>query len=117
MTTTATTRRPAPGSHGRLTKPRPKGDFYRSPPHAVALLPEGGEPHALMRHASMTAEGRAYLLPSLKRIVMCGRLNMLPHDREHDDKGHETHSDFSWFTFTKGRTAGTTSIMHALDRS
>ena len=30
---------------------------------------------------------------------------MLPHDREHDDSGHETQSYFSWFTFTKGRTA------------
>jgi len=85
--------------------------------HAMALLPEGGELHALMRHASMTAEDRAYLLPSLKRIVMCGRLNMLPHDREHEDKGHETQCDFSWFTFTKGRTAGATAIIHAVVRA
>lgn len=210
MTTTATTRRPAPGSHGSLTKARPAGDFYRSPPHAMAmlldtiaparlvpdggliidagagdgrltrplieagyrvrgielydrqhdpalpietgidflaltpldsnvaaivmnppygrslmnsflrhamaLLPEGGELHALMRHVSMTAEGRAYLLPCLKRIVMCRRLNMLPFDREHDDKGHQTMADFSWFTFEKGRTTGATSIRHAVDR-
>jgi hypothetical protein len=85
--------------------------------HAMALLPEGGELHALMRHSSMTAEGRAYLLPSLSRIVMCRRLNMLPHDREHHDRGHETQSDFSWFTFTKGRTAGATAIIHAVERA
>ena len=57
MTTTATTRRPAPGSHGRLTKPRPKGDFYRSPPHAVALLPGRGLPIARARMTYLILRG------------------------------------------------------------
>ena len=82
--------------------------------HALDLLPEGGEVHALLRHSWMTAISRADLLPSLRRIVMCRRLKMLPFDREHDDKGHDGAVDFSWFTFTKDRRGGGCTILPAL---
>jgi hypothetical protein len=204
------TRKPTPGSHGRLDKPRPLGDFYRSQPHAMGLLldtiaparltpsptglildagagdgrltkplieagylvrgvelddrqhdpalpidtgldfltltpddvgpvavivtnppyeralidrfirhalhllPDGGALYALMRHAWMTGIRRRELLPSLTRIVICRRLNMLPADREHDDRGHETNTDYCWFTFTKGCTEGRPLILHAV---
>jgi hypothetical protein len=80
--------------------------------HALALLPDGGQLHALLRHSWMTAISRADLLPSLQRIVLCRRLKMLPFDREHDDKGHDGAVDFSWFTFTKGRTSGGCQLLH-----
>ena len=36
--TAARTRRPAAGSHGAMVKDRANADFYRSPPHVMALL-------------------------------------------------------------------------------
>jgi hypothetical protein len=81
--------------------------------HAIDLLPEGGELHALMRHNWMTGIRRRDLLPSLRRIIMCRRLNMLPYDREHEDKGHNGQSDFSWYTFQKGCTVGACELLHA----
>jgi hypothetical protein len=35
---TSVQRKPSYGSHGTLDGPRPLGDFYRSPPHAMGLL-------------------------------------------------------------------------------
>lgn len=81
--------------------------------HAISLLPDGGELHALMRHNWMTGIRRRDLLPSLRRIIICRRLNMLPYDREHEDKGHNGQSDFSWYTFQKGRTDGACELLHA----
>lgn len=81
--------------------------------HGLSLLPDGGELHALMRHNWMTGIRRHDLLPCLSRIVMCRRLRMLPFDREHNDKGYQAMADFSWFTFEKGRTAGTCELLHA----
>ncbi len=34
----STQRKPSFGSHGALDNPRPLGDYYRSPPHAIGLL-------------------------------------------------------------------------------
>jgi len=45
-------RKPTPGSHGNLNKPRPPGDFYRSPPHAIALLLNTNAPARLVRSAA-----------------------------------------------------------------
>lgn len=60
MTNTATrARRPAPGSHGRLNKPRPGGDFYRSPPHAMALLLDTIAPARLMPDGGLIIDAGA----------------------------------------------------------
>jgi hypothetical protein len=87
--------------------------------HALTLLADGGELHALMRHNWMTGIRRRDLLPHIRRVIICRRLNMLPADREHDDKGHETNTDYSWFTLTKAPAASgaTCQLLHAIQRA
>lgn len=78
---------------------------------AIEIIPVGGSAHFLLRHAWMCAASRADLMPLLRQITICGRLRMMPFDREHDDKGLRPMTDFSWFSFEKGWT-GDTRIIH-----
>lgn len=71
--------------------------------HALSLLPDGGEVHALLRHSWMCAKCRRDLMPLLRRIVLCDRLKLPPGDRVFHDKGAGGMADYSWFTFVKGR--------------
>ena len=86
--------------------------------HALALLSDGGEVHALLRHNWMCAARHADLLPCLRRVVMCARhLKMMPADKEHLDKGYGPAVDFSWFTFTKGLDSRAVELIPARWRS
>ena len=95
-----------------ITNPPYGSDADRFVRHALSILPDGGEVHALLRAAWVNGIRRADLLPNLHRLVMCRRLNMLPFDREHEDKGYNTVSDFSWYTFRKGESGPGTRLMH-----
>lgn len=81
--------------------------------HALALMPVGGEVHALLRHSWMNGKRRADLLRLCRRVVMCRRLKMPPADREVEDKGQRGQMDFSWFTFVSGRRRETLHLFHA----
>jgi hypothetical protein len=81
--------------------------------HGLALLPVGGELHALLRHSWMCGTRRHDLVAQLRRIVMCRRLKMLPPGAT--DKGHSGMADFSWFTFRKG-WRGNCELFHAVGR-
>lgn len=67
--------------------------------HALHLIPDNGMVYALLRWNWITAIKRRDLLPHLSKIIICGRLKMLPPDVE--DKGHSGTVDFAWFCFFK----------------
>jgi len=75
--------------------------------HALDLVPQRGRVYALLRHTWPCAKKRADLLPLIREVVICGRLKMLPADKQYLDKGHSGTVDFSWFVFERGWHGGT----------
>jgi hypothetical protein len=71
---------------------------------ALALIPNEGTVCALTRMTWIAAKKRADLLPHLSKIIICGRLKMLPPDAV--DKGHNGAVDFVWLVLTKRRHSG-----------
>jgi hypothetical protein len=65
--------------------------------HALTLVPEGGMVCVLLRLTWMAAQKRQDLLKHLWKIIMVGRLKMLPPDVP--DQGHGGTVDFCWFVF------------------
>jgi hypothetical protein len=65
--------------------------------HALQIVPHHGAVCALLRLTWIAAKKRADLLPHLDKIIMCGRLKMLPPNVP--DKGFGGAVDFAWFVF------------------
>jgi hypothetical protein len=78
--------------------------------HALHVVPSHGKVCVLLRMTWIAAKKRADLLPFLERIIICGRLKMLPPDVP--DKGHNGAVDFCWFVF-RPRAMDHTKIMRA----
>jgi hypothetical protein len=76
--------------------------------HALRIVPSGGVVCVLLRMTWIAAKKRADLLPFLKRIIICGRLKMLPPDVP--DKGHNGAVDFAWFVFAPLAVSATTIV-------
>jgi len=64
----------------------------------------------LLRLTWMAAKKRADLLKHLWKIVMVGRLKMLPEGVK--DQGHSGTVDFAWFVFVP-HVVGSTTIVRA----
>lgn len=81
--------------------------------HALNILPgqEGGVVCVLLRLTWMAAKKRADLLPHIEKIIICGRLKMLPPDVV--DKGHGGTVEFAWFIFRPFRLPLGTVIVRA----
>jgi len=65
--------------------------------HGLALLPDRGKLAALLRFTWITAQRRADLLAFIRKVIICGRLKMLPPGVP--DQGHGGTVDFAWFIF------------------
>ena len=76
--------------------------FSKSDDHirkALELIGEHGKVCVLLRFGWICAKKRAPFVGHLERIVISGRLKMLPPDVP--DKGHNGAVDFAWFVFRK----------------
>ena len=78
--------------------------------HGLSILQRPGQMCVLLRHTWMCAQKRADLLKHLAKIVMVGRLKMLPMGVP--DQGHSGTVDFSWFVFAP-YVVGSTEIVRA----
>ena len=65
--------------------------------HALMIVPEDGVVCVLLRLTWIAAKKRADLLPYIEKIIIVGRIKMLPPDVK--DKGHGGTVDFAWFVF------------------
>jgi hypothetical protein len=65
--------------------------------HALQIIPSNGMVCVLLRLTWMSAKKRADFLMHLTKIIMVGRLKMLPEGAP--DKGHGGTVDFAWFIF------------------
>ena len=79
--------------------------------HALMIVPEGGVVCVLLRLTWMAAKKRADLLPHIEKIIICGRLKMLPPNAP--DAGHSGTVDFAWFIFRPFRLPLGTVIVRA----
>jgi len=79
--------------------------------HALKIVPEGGVVCVLLRLTWMAAKKRADLLPHIEKIIICGRLKMLPPGVV--DAGHSGTVDYAWFVFRPFRLPFGTSIVRA----
>lgn len=79
--------------------------------HALKIVPEDGVVCALLRLTWMAAKKRADLLPHIEKIIICGRLKMLPPHAP--DAGHSGTVDFAWFVFRPFRLPLGTVIVRA----
>lgn len=78
--------------------------------HALTLVGDGYV-CALLRLTWIAAARRADLLPHLNKIIICGRLKMLPPGVP--DRGHSGTVDFAWFVFEPNVRGSVTSIVRA----
>jgi len=78
--------------------------------HALRLVRSDGKLCVLLRLTWIAAKKRRDLLDHLAKIIICGRLKMLPPDV--DDKGHNGAVDFAWFIF-EPRMVEATKIVRA----
>jgi hypothetical protein len=76
---------------------------------ATSLLP--GQVCVLLRLTWMAAKKRADLLPHIEKIIICGRLKMLPPNVV--DAGHSGTVDYAWFVFRPFRLPLGTVIVRA----
>jgi hypothetical protein len=65
--------------------------------HALKIIPSDGKVCVLLRLTWIAAQKRADLLKHLHKIIICGRLKMLPPGVP--DQGHSGAVDFAWFVF------------------
>jgi len=79
--------------------------------HALKIVPEDGVVCVLLRLTWIAAKKRADLLPHIEKIIICGRLKMLPPDVV--DKGMSPTVDFAWFVFRPFRLPLGTVIVRA----
>ena len=79
--------------------------------HALMIVPEDGIVCVLLRLTWMAAKKRADLLPHIEKIIICGRLKMLPPNTR--DAGHSGTVDFAWFIFRPFRLPLGTVIVRA----
>lgn len=79
--------------------------------HALAILPQHGTLYVLLRLTWIAAKKRRDLLSHIDKIVMCGRLKMLPPNVE--DKGHSGTVEFAWFVMKPHRLPLGTTIVRA----
>ena len=79
--------------------------------HALKIAPQGGVVCVLLRLTWMAAKKRADLLPHIEKIIICGRLKMLPPNVV--DKGHGGTVEFAWFIFRLFRLPLGTVIVRA----
>jgi len=79
---------------------------------ALELVPRGGVVASLMRLNWMAAQKRREFLSVISKIIIVGRIKMLPPDVE--DKGYSGTVDFAWFVFdTKHHSTDGTEIVRA----
>ena len=79
--------------------------------HALNILPQHGTLYVLLRLTWIAAKKRADLLPHIEKIIICGRLKMLPPNTR--DAGHSGTVDFAWFIFRPFRLPLGTVIVRA----
>ena len=79
--------------------------------HALAILPQHGTLYVLLRLTWMAAKKRADLLPHIEKIIICGRLKMLPPNVA--DAGHSGTVDYAWFVMKPHRLPLGTTIVRA----
>jgi hypothetical protein len=75
----------------------PYSEADRHVRHCLHILHHEGALCVLLRLTWIAAQKRADLLKHLLKIIMVGRLKMLPPDVP--DKGHNGTVDFAWFVF------------------
>jgi hypothetical protein len=99
--------------------PRGTNNIVMNPPysaaddhvrHALKIIGTGGVVCVLLRLTWIAAQKRADLLKHLHKIIICGRLKMLPPDVP--DQGHNGAVDFAWFVFGQ-RIVDATHIVRA----
>ena len=78
--------------------------------HALAIVPSAGLVCVLLRLTWVAAQKRADLLKHLTKVIIVGRLKMLPPDVP--DRGHNGSVDFAWFVFVP-RIVESTTIVRA----
>lgn len=78
--------------------------------HALTVVPTNGAVCALLRLTWIAAKKRADLLNHLERLIMVGRLKMLPPNVP--DRGFGGAVDFAWFVFVP-RVVDDTQIIRA----
>jgi hypothetical protein len=78
--------------------------------HALRIVPHDRKLCVLLRLTWIAAKKRADLLSHLTKIIIVGRLKMLPPDVP--DQGHNGAVDFAWFVF-EPRVVGATTIVRA----
>jgi hypothetical protein len=78
--------------------------------HCLRLVPHNGVVCALLRLTWIAARKRSDLLRHLSKIIIVGRLKMLPPDVP--DRGHNGAVDFAWFVFVS-RVVTATEIVRA----
>jgi len=73
--------------------------------HALQIVPKHGMVCVLLRLTWVAAQKREDLLKHLWKIIIVGRLKMLPPDVP--DRGHNGAVDFAWFVFANAVFSGT----------
>jgi len=86
-----------PGIARHIVMNPPYADAEKHVRHALGLIKTSGVVASLMRLNFIAAKKRKDLLPFLHKVVICGRLKMLPMGVE--DKGFSGSVDFAWFIF------------------
>ena len=82
--------------------------------HGLALLPDDGAMHCLLKADWVSVKTRRDLLPHLAQIVWAGReLPMMPLGAV--DRGMNGKTSTAWFTFTKRKVEGCTMRFIPLD--
>jgi adenine-specific DNA methylase len=80
--------------------------------HALKIMPQkDGRVCVLLRLTWMAAMKRKDLLPHIDKIIICGRLKMLPPGVE--DQGFNGAVDFAWFIFDPWKLPMGTQIVRA----
>ena len=79
--------------------------------HALNILPQHGTLYVLLRLTWIAAKKRRDLLPHIDKIIIVGRVKMLPPNVE--DKGHSGTVDFAWFIMKPHRLPLGTTIVRA----
>ena len=79
--------------------------------HALNILPQHGVLYVLLRLTWLAAKKRRDLLPHIEKVIMCGRLKMLPPNVA--DKGHSGTVEFCWLVMKPHRLPLGTTIVRA----
>jgi hypothetical protein len=95
------TKMPAESSNIVMNPPFDQADDHVR--HALRIVPSTGMVCVLLRLTWIAAKKRSDLLAHLSKVIICGRLKMLPPDVP--DQGHNGAVDFAWFVF----------VPHAID--